>query len=179
MSIGEKIKALRKQKMISQEELSLELGVCRQTINKWETDKAQPNTENIISLSSIFEVSPDYFLSSKTVTNNECENIKSQISCTDIYNLISKTKLTVLIVCSVINGLLFLIGVLWTVVFGMVAFSTSIGHDSVGTDDIGTSEFVVMLIVSFVLLVAEVLLLVSIFRNQQKIKKANTTEEQQ
>ena len=60
-TIGEKIKKLRKQKGISQEEAAFELGVSRQTVSKWESGAMQPNAESIRMLSDYFAVSPVYF----------------------------------------------------------------------------------------------------------------------
>lgn len=60
-TIGEKIKKLRKQKGVSQEETAYELGVSRQTVSKWESDAMQPNAESIRALSDYFSVSPVYF----------------------------------------------------------------------------------------------------------------------
>ena len=61
-TIGEKIKVLRKSKKITQEELSYELGVSRQTVHKWERNEARPGTDNIKSLCVFFKVSSDYFI---------------------------------------------------------------------------------------------------------------------
>ena len=60
-TIGEKIKKLRKQKGVSQEETAFELGVTRQTVSKWESGAMQPNAESIRMLSDYFAVSPVYF----------------------------------------------------------------------------------------------------------------------
>ena len=40
--LNETIKALRKSKGLSQQELAVKVNVVRQTISKWETDKAEP-----------------------------------------------------------------------------------------------------------------------------------------
>ena len=41
--LHENLKALRKQKGLTQEELAIRLNVVRQTISKWETDETVPN----------------------------------------------------------------------------------------------------------------------------------------
>ena len=46
ITIGEKIKSLRKAKGKSQEDLALDIGVSRQTINKWETNKVHKINNN-------------------------------------------------------------------------------------------------------------------------------------
>lgn len=70
MTFGEKLQLLRKQKGLSQEQLALQLTVSRQSISKWELDSSLPDTENIVQLSSIFNVSTDYLL--KESEENEC-----------------------------------------------------------------------------------------------------------
>ena len=47
LTIGEKIKDLRKKNKCSQEELAISMNLTRQTISKWESNSAQPSFENI------------------------------------------------------------------------------------------------------------------------------------
>ncbi len=62
MAIGERIKELREQKKWSQEELATKLGITQDSISLWEKNKRTPNTQYIIALCNIFEVSCDYIL---------------------------------------------------------------------------------------------------------------------
>ena len=57
--LGEKIKALRKQKNISQEVLAQVLGVSFQAVSKWETSVTMPDVALIPAIASFFEVSTD------------------------------------------------------------------------------------------------------------------------
>lgn len=59
MKIGEKIKALRKAKNISQETLAKVLGVSFQAVSKWETNTTAPDVSIIPSIASYFGVSID------------------------------------------------------------------------------------------------------------------------
>ena len=59
MKIGEKIKALRKAKNISQEALAKVLGVTFQAVSKWETNTTAPDVSLIPSIASFFGVSID------------------------------------------------------------------------------------------------------------------------
>ncbi len=65
MTIGQKIKSLRKDMDISQEILGEILNVSRQAITKWETDAGVPDVSNLQALSKLFGVSIDYFLTDK------------------------------------------------------------------------------------------------------------------
>ena len=62
MTFGEKIQKLRKEAGLSQEELSCRLGVSRQAVSKWECDNGYPETEKIVRMSKIFNVTLDYLL---------------------------------------------------------------------------------------------------------------------
>ncbi|MBQ8433705.1 MAG: helix-turn-helix domain-containing protein [Clostridia bacterium] len=57
--LGDKLYRLRKDKGISQEELAYKLNVSRQAISKWERGEALPDTDNLISLAKLYEVSLD------------------------------------------------------------------------------------------------------------------------
>lgn len=50
---------LRKKHNLSQEELAEKLGVSRQAVSKWERSEASPDTDNLIALAKIYELSLD------------------------------------------------------------------------------------------------------------------------
>ena len=59
---GEKIKSKRKENKLSQEELANKLGITRQAISKWETEKSTPTMTNLRELSEVFGVEMAYFI---------------------------------------------------------------------------------------------------------------------
>ncbi|MDD3999365.1 MAG: helix-turn-helix transcriptional regulator [Bacilli bacterium] len=59
MKIGEKLQELRKAKGMTQEDLADYLGVSRQSVSKWELDLAFPETEKLVKISQLFQVSLD------------------------------------------------------------------------------------------------------------------------
>ncbi len=59
MTLGQKISILRTSVQISQEELAEKLEVSRQSISKWETDKALPEISKVLQLASLFNLSVD------------------------------------------------------------------------------------------------------------------------
>lgn len=59
LGFNNKLKELRKEKNISQEQLAKELNISRQAISKWESGKAYPDIDNLILLRKIFGVSLD------------------------------------------------------------------------------------------------------------------------
>ncbi|WP_099203490.1 helix-turn-helix transcriptional regulator [Miniphocaeibacter massiliensis] len=59
MNLENQIKSHRKRLSLSQDELGDKLYVTRQTISNWETGKSYPDVNNLILLSSLFEISID------------------------------------------------------------------------------------------------------------------------
>lgn len=59
MLFSEKLKMLRKNYNLTQEELASKLNVSRQAITKWECDEGIPDIENLKQLSILFNVSID------------------------------------------------------------------------------------------------------------------------
>ena len=62
MTLGEKIAKQRKELNYTQEQLADILGVSRQSISKWESDIAYPETDKLIELGKLFDCSMDYLL---------------------------------------------------------------------------------------------------------------------
>ena len=62
MTLGEKIAKQRKELNYTQEQLADILGISRQSISKWESDIAYPETEKLIELGRLFDCSMDYLL---------------------------------------------------------------------------------------------------------------------
>lgn len=50
---------LRKKHSLSQEELAEKLGVSRQAVSKWERSEASPDTDNLIALAKLYNLSLD------------------------------------------------------------------------------------------------------------------------
>lgn len=59
MNLAENLRYLRKRDQITQEELADRLGVSRQSVSKWETGEAYPETDKLIALCDLFEVTLD------------------------------------------------------------------------------------------------------------------------
>ena len=62
MTIGEKIARARRANGWTQEELAERLGVTRQSVSKWESDAALPETEKIVRLCELLHMSCDRLL---------------------------------------------------------------------------------------------------------------------
>ena len=68
MTIAEKIKQLRKDNNMTQEDLAEKLNVSRQTISKWETNISIPDADNIVAISKLFNITTDELLDYKVET---------------------------------------------------------------------------------------------------------------
>ena len=68
MTIAEKIKQLRKDNSMTQEDLAEKLNVSRQTISKWETNTTIPDADNIVAISKLFNITTDELLDYRVET---------------------------------------------------------------------------------------------------------------
>lgn len=59
MKFGDKLLGLRKKNGLSQEELAEKLGVSRQSVSKWESNNAYPETDKIVQICNLFNCSMD------------------------------------------------------------------------------------------------------------------------
>ena len=62
MTLGDKLAKLRRENNFTQEQLAELLGVSRQSVSKWESDLAYPETEKLLRLGETFGCSMDYLL---------------------------------------------------------------------------------------------------------------------
>lgn len=62
MSLGNKLAEARRAKNLTQEQLAEKLEVTRQAVSRWESDAAYPETDKIVRMAQILEVSCDYLL---------------------------------------------------------------------------------------------------------------------
>lgn len=84
--LNENIKAIRKSKGLSQEELAIKLNVVRQTISKWEQGLSVPDSEMLVSISKAFET-PVSTLLGETVIESKVDDIKAISEKLEIINL--------------------------------------------------------------------------------------------
>ena len=62
MTLGEKLRRLREDKGLKQNEAAVALGISNVNLNRYETDKHDPDLDTIIKLSNFYDVSTDYLL---------------------------------------------------------------------------------------------------------------------
>ena len=84
--LNKNIKALRKSKGLSQQDLADKLNVVRQTISKWEQGLSVPDSDLLIALSEALET-PVSTLLGETVTESEADQVKALSEKLEIINL--------------------------------------------------------------------------------------------
>lgn len=76
--LSDKLRYLRREKNLTQEELGKILNVSHGTIAMWETNKRLPDIETIYKLSKIFNVTTDFLIGREDIK----KNIEPQINNT-------------------------------------------------------------------------------------------------
>ena len=84
--LNENIKALRKSKGLSQQELAVKVNVVRQTISKWEQGLSVPDSDLLIALSEALDT-PVSTLLGETVVESEADAVKALSEKLEIINL--------------------------------------------------------------------------------------------
>ncbi len=84
--LSENIKAVRKSKGLSQQELSVKLNVVRQTVSKWEQGLSVPDSEMLISISEALET-PVSTLLGENVIEPGADSLKAISAKLEVINL--------------------------------------------------------------------------------------------
>ncbi len=118
-NIGEKIYKLRTEKGVSQESLAEELNVARFTVSRWETNTANPTTENIKNLCEFFGVASTYFFGdNEEITEAKADPAKQVKEI----ETVKKDKFKTLKILSIATGIVLL--AFLVVVCGISAYIT-------------------------------------------------------
>ena len=80
--INEKIKTLRKQNNLTQEEMADKLNVSRQAITKWESGLGTPDISNMEAISKLFNISLDELISDNKIIKDNISKVEY-----DIFNI--------------------------------------------------------------------------------------------
>lgn len=84
--LNENMKAIRKSKGLSQEELAVKLNVVRQTISKWEQGLSVPDSDMLISISEALET-PVSILLGETIAAPKADDLKVISEKLEVINL--------------------------------------------------------------------------------------------
>lgn len=84
--LNENIKAIRKSKGLSQQELAVKLNVVRQTVSKWEQGLSVPDSDMLISISEVLET-PVSTLLGENVIELKVDDLKAISAKLEVINL--------------------------------------------------------------------------------------------
>ena len=84
--LNENIKAIRKAKGLSQQELAVKVNVVRQTVSKWEQGLSVPDADMLLALSEALET-PVSVLLGKTVVEPEADTLQAISQKLEVINL--------------------------------------------------------------------------------------------
>ena len=92
--LSENMRAIRKSKGLSQQELAVMLNVVRQTVSKWEQGLSVPDSDMLLSLSEVLET-PVSTLLGENVMESEADDLKAISAKLEVINLqLAKRKTT-------------------------------------------------------------------------------------
>lgn len=98
MTLGERIKLIRQQKKLSQQELGEKAGIHQKNISKYEKDDVAPSALTLKAIADILEVTTDYLLGNDAAVIKDTALLKQ---FKDIDNMPDKEKNSIM---SVINA---------------------------------------------------------------------------
>lgn len=90
MDIGIKIKNARIKANLTQEQVAEFLGVSRQTISNWETEKTYPDIISVIKMSDLYHVSLDHLLKEEKPMSNYLDYLKESTNTVKSRNKFAK-----------------------------------------------------------------------------------------
>ena len=91
--LNENIKAIRKSKGLSQQELAVRLNVVRQTVSKWEQGLSVPDSDMLISISEVLET-PVSTLLGENVIESKADDLKAISAKLEVINLQLAQRIT-------------------------------------------------------------------------------------
>ena len=75
--LNENLKAVRKSKGLSQEELAIKLNVVRQTVSKWENGVFLPDITYLVAIADLYLISVDDLLRGTVLLHNTDNTLKN------------------------------------------------------------------------------------------------------
>lgn len=108
--LSAKIRAKRKEKKMTQQNVADALGISRVSVAQWELNQTKPTVENLNSLANLLGVTPDYFLSgSPSIKAGEVPLLKGDvrvapIKIPDFYPMPKDVPVMGTAACSLVEG---------------------------------------------------------------------------
>ena len=124
MTLGEKIKFLRRQFNITQADFADKLFVSRQAVQKWEADLSTPDLDRIKEISQIFTISIDNLLNDE-LNEKQLLSLLTKKSINNKKEGIKRSAVDYLIIIPAYLGLFVVLGICYMMIFiGLIMLST-------------------------------------------------------
>lgn len=137
--LQENIKILRTQRAMSQEELAEKLSVVRQTVSKWEKGLSVPDSELLIRLAEVFDVSVSDLLGEtiqpaveKTELQQLSEKLENLNAMMAERNARSRTLMKIAAICMIVAASVFAVVEIIPLIALTVLLAKPIDTGSVG-----------------------------------------------
>jgi len=127
MCFASKLKKLRKEKGLSQEQLAMLLTISRQDVSKWELGESMPDTENIVQIGELFKVTIDYLLKDNLEHGSNVSDIDNKVN---IVKMSQRVKIIKLITILLIGFSLLGILTMWVLSFIVTSYKWTTGTNS-------------------------------------------------
>lgn len=120
--LSENLKALRKQKGMSQEVMAQQLNVVRQTVSKWEQGLSVPDAQMLTNIAELFEVPVSSLLGESIEENVNINEIAVQLAVLNQQLAARRGRTRKIVRIVLIAGAALIAGyILLHIVFGMIA----------------------------------------------------------
>ena len=105
---GDKLKILRKQMGLTQQEVADEINTSRSCISNYESGNRQPDNETIKVLADFFDVSVDYLFGRSEIktlikSNSKMDEIQNFLSRINSFNTLDISRASAYIKCNVVE----------------------------------------------------------------------------
>lgn len=145
MELGEKLKELRKEHNLSQQQFADLLHVSRQAVSRWETKKAEPDIETLKKISQIFKVTVDHLIGNDEeeadLTPHDMETIQKHYP--EYAEYLEALNLSILMLAAVITIVIPVAGVLIDI--GIIAHLIRIRNKKYVKLLIGVTVFILLM----------------------------------
>lgn len=146
VKIGKFLQQLRKEKGLTQEQLSEQLSVTRRTVSRWETGSNMPDLDILIELSDFYEVDLREILSGERKSERMNEELKETVLQVADYSNEEKARLMRRMHWLFIAGL---IGFTAFLIITLLGLDTTAPYEDIGSFGLGIGFGMIILGVIF------------------------------
>ena len=114
MNIGEKLVSFRKEKELTQEEVSKKLNIPKSKISKWERNELYPEIDDVVSLCKLYDITPNDLLSDEHKRDDSTEK-RQKGTMKIITSLVGLLTLIVYLFVSFITGAWGVTWIIWII----------------------------------------------------------------